>query len=187
MTFSNYYVQHWGDVMVLGNSHLDGLGSVTTIKVCIVHHHNTSFVLWFHTSHPTHPNETCSEAWSNLMCTHPCARTGKQRHFLHSAQDSSPDFTPPASYMSILQEELYILLILLGILVYNMFNPLENSWSCWMHSGIRFLESSKLNDPECDGVLPLKWCRMQCQNWSKSFRARNMQSTLEGDLGICNS
>jgi hypothetical protein len=53
-------------------------------------------------------------------------------------------------------------------------------WSCWMHSGIRFLESSKLNDPECDGVLPLKWYRMQCQNWSKSFRARNMQGTLEG-------
>ncbi len=56
-------------------------------------------------------------------------------------------------------------------------------WSCWMHSGIRFLESSKLNDPECDVVLPLKWYRMQCQNWSKSFRARNMQSTLEGVLG----
>ncbi len=109
----------------------------------------------------------------------PCSN----RHFLHSAQDSSPAFPPPASYMSILQEELYILLILFGILVYNTFNPLENCWSCWMHSGIRFLESSKLNDPECDVVLPLKWYRMQCQNWSKSFRARNMQSTLEGVLG----
>ncbi len=71
------------------------------------------------------------------MCTHPLAQTGKQCHFLHSAQDSSPAFPPPASYMSILQEELYILLILFGILVYNMLNPLENCdlAECTVESG----------------------------------------------------
>jgi hypothetical protein len=39
--------------------------------------------------------------------------------------------------MSILQEELYILLILFGILVYNMLNPLENCdlAECTVESG----------------------------------------------------